>query len=579
MRDSVGTNSIAQPLSPETAGDYRAKLNILVSAVSVERLSLIFCTGLAASLVAFFLLLIKPLVFLRADILMWEETDFVGNIIKFNIGAPLYTPPADSNSLIYNPAAFVATYALAQIFGLTKSVVGLRLIQVGFVVCAALLATVCARKLYRLAFPERSMRDGALWAVFTFLALFLAATTPNSNKFVYTLHVDAFALLVSVAAFWAMLRYAERDSLKNLVLMAVFPALGFLTKQFLVSWAAVMLIFLFIYSPGRYKRLGLLALLAGTFVALAFAVCYLLWGDDYIFWTFEVMGGERKRIAFSPDSQSLSLARGFDHLARVWTEIFVGIAGGWFLLRGSAAAGGKVRLVAALTGAWLALVAGEAFSSGAGWSVLYHFGPGVLIGAVFLFAALPFVWEAEETEAGNARLFRYARAFVMCAAVTAVFFAWNVVPTGDKNSPRYLRGIQTSPDIERYVADIEREFETEAPEKVLIGLGSWVYLRHDVLQKDRAVSLSDQPMRGMYENFDVTVRRIRDKTYRKILVHDFHTPYFLYDWDDWARPSGFRAALLENYVEIRRIEPPNGNSSLPSQIMYAGAVSVFVPRE
>jgi hypothetical protein len=576
MRDSVAAASTASRFPPKT-GDFRTKLISLAAAFPVERAGLIFCIALAFVPVVFFLLLIQPLVFLRADLLMWEETDFVGNIIKFNTGAPLYTAPEDSNSLIYNPAAFVVTYAIAWIFGLTYSVAGLRLIQIGFVVCAALLATVCARKLYRLAFPERVMSYGALWAVFTFLALFLAATTPYTNKFVYVLHVDALALLVSVGAFWAMLRYAEKDDWKNLLLMAIFPAVGFLTKQFLIGWTAVMLVFLLIYQPRNYKRLAVFAALSIGFIALAFAACYLLWGDNWIFWTFEVMGGERKRIVFSPDSYSISLVRSADHLIRVWAEIFVGVIGGWFLLRGG---GQNARRVAALAGAWLALVAGEAVSSGASWSVLYHFGPGVLTGAIFMFAALPAVWtETAENKTEFPLAFRWARVFVLTGAVAAIFLAWNVVPNGDKNHPRYFRGVQASADVDRYVADIEREFEGQEIEKVLLGVGNWIYLRRDVLQKDRAVSLADQPLRGMYENFDVTVKRIRGKTYRKILVQDFHTPFFLYDWSDWERPSGVRAALLENYVEIRLIEPPKGNQLLASQILNAGAVSVFVPLE
>lgn len=575
MKDSVKLQIAAPHFLSFRGGNYKSKAIAIASFVPADRLALIFCGALAAALVLFFLWIIKPLVTLPADILMWEETDFVGNIIKLNTGAPLYTTPSDGNSMIYNPASFLLTYAIAWAFGLTKSIAALRLIQLGYTTCAALVAAICARKLFRLAFPECEIRYAKTWAVFTFLAMFLAATAPESNKFVFSLHVDALALLVSIAGFWAMLRYAANESLKNLLVMSVFPALGFLTKQFLISWAAVMFLFLLLHHPKNFRRLALFALVSTGLIAVAYAACYLLWGDNYIFWAFDLMGGERKKIVFSPDSFSISLARGFDHLARVWLEVFVGIIGGWQLVREN-----SFRRVAPFIAAWLALIAGETVSSGAGWDVLYHFGPGVLIGAVLMFAALPKLWQEQiERRTGSFSLVRQAAgAFVMTATVIGIFGAWHVLPTGGKTEARYVRAFQPAPDVNRYIAEIEREFNGMPVDKVLLGAGSWIYLRHDVLQKDRAISLNDQPMSGIYENFAATNKRIRRKTYQKILVQDFDSPLFLYDWSFWKKPSGFKQALLENYARTKIIEPPQGSPWIASQIRLAGPVSVFVPR-
>jgi hypothetical protein len=551
-----------------------SKVSALASALSVDAATLTFCCCLAAVLVAFFLFMIKPFVFLRADLLMWEETDFISNIIKLNIGAPLYTAPSDSNSLIYNPLSFLLTYAIAWPVGLTKSVVGLRIIQLVYVCLAAVLATACCRNLRRLAFPKREIQNEGLWTVLTFLAMFLAATSPYVNRFVHTLHVDALSLLISVISFWAMLRYAEKASIGNLALMAVCPAVGFLTKQFLISWIGVMLVFLLLIEPKNLKHLGTFFLLSSGFALLAFLLCYAVWGDNYIFWTVEIMGGERKAIFFSPDSYSISISRGIDHVVRAWPEIFVGVIGGWFLLKW-----GEVRKVGPLVAAWVVLLATEGFSSGAGWSVLYHFGPGILIGAIFMFTVLPQLWERVAGEIGSVPrvVGTWVNAAFMTAAIIAIFSAWHVVPTGDKSSPRYVRGISSFDDVERYVSEIESEFTGLKTEKVLLGVGSWIYLRDDVLQRDRAVALGDQPFGGIYENFDITLNRLRNGTYEKILVQDFHSPYFLYDWSDWPRPSGFRAALSENYVEVRVIEPPKG-ATIPLHILNAGPVSVFVRR-
>lgn len=544
--------------------------------VSIETLTLAFCCFLAVLLIVFFLLLIKPLVFLRADILMWEENDFIGNIIKLNIGSPLYTDPSDGNSLIYNPLSFLVTYAVAWVTGVTKSVAGLRFIQLGYVFLAALLATRCCQKLRRIAFPNFELRNAGLWLVLTFLAIFLAATSPDVNKFVYVLHVDALSLLVSVMAFWTAVRYVEKQSAVNLVMMALAPAVGFLTKQFLLSWIGVSLIVMLFLEPRKPKRWGIFLLLSTVFALVAYGLCIALWGDNFVFWTVEVMGGDRKAITFSADSNSMSLARSIDHLIRAWPAIFVGVVGGWLLIKL-----GDSRRIAPLVAGWIGLIASEAFSSGAGWSVLYHFGPGVVIGAVFLFAALPKTFDGAVLRIDSFRPFlsRLINASFLIAAVVAIFAAWQVLPTADHGSLRYIRGIADFADVERYVAEIEDEFKGIKTENVLLGVGSWVYLRDDVLQKDRAVALGDQPLAGIYENFDVTIGRLRSKTYEKILVQDVHSPYFIYDWTGWPRSSGFREALYENYTEVKMIDAPKGSPILPMQILNAGPVSVFIRRE
>ena len=553
----------------DSAGDV---LRVEDSVLSIEHLTLVFNVLIAVILVVFFLALIQPLVFFPADLLMWEEGDFVGNIIKLNTGVPLYTAPADSNSLIYNPGAFLLTYAVAWVTGATRSVVALRLIQLGFVLLAALIATSCSRKLFQISFPNVRLPFGVTWTVFTFLALFLAATAPHTNKFVYCLHVDAAALLISAFAVWTMLCYAERPTLVNLLIMAACPAAGFATKQFLISLVPVMAVFLLVLRPRDVTRLLLFTGLSAGLIALTFGLFYAIWGDNYIFWTLEVMGGARKQIVFSPDANSISIARGLDHLARVSIELVMGVVGAWWLVRF-----GSGRVGWALASAWFVLIASETVSSGAGWETLYHFGPAVLLGGVFALCSLPAIWNSL-TGPGEGYVQRFSTAFLMTSVIAGMFLAWKVIPTGDRTQPRYLRSVGSGGDLERYVKEIEKEFDGLPPERVLIGLGSWMYLKHDVLQKDRAVSLGDQPLRDMYQNFDITVGRIRSRIYDKVIVHDYHSPYFLYDWADWTKSSGFRAALTENYVEVRTIPAAEGNLVKAFPHIYAGPVSIFVRR-
>jgi hypothetical protein len=222
------------------------------------------------------------------------------------------------------------------------------------------------------------------------------------------------------------------------------------------------------------------------------------------------------------------------------------------------------------------LIASEAYSSGAGWSVLYHFGPGVMIGVIWLFAALPRLWPST-CAAGGSWADYAARCAAGTVATATALLMLGVFPSADPNSLRFW-GRRPPADTYRYLADVEAEFAGLPPESVLLDLGNWVYLPSGVLMKDRAVSLGDQPVVGIYSNFEVMRKRVEQRAYAKILVRDLHAPNFLYDWHDWPRPSGIRAALLANYDQVRTIPAVAGNPNLLSGVRHTGPVSVFVPK-
>jgi hypothetical protein len=531
------------------------------------------CTALAALLVIAFGAFAWPLVTLPADLLMFSETAFVENIIKLNIGQPLYTPPADSNSIVYNPLAFLGTWAVAWTLGLTTSVPGLRAIQLAFTLLAALVATACARRLSAFAFPETAGRYRRTWFVFTALSMTLVATAPYANQFAFALHVDALAQLMSILCFWALLTYVRTERRELLVALVVLPALAFMVKQSLALWWPLTALVVVAARPRQRGPALAVAVGGGALIALSVLICYWVWGQPYWFWTNTVLKA-RSTIALSPDAQSISLSRAVDHLIRIWPDVAIGLAGAWLLV----SRGAHARAVGALAGAWLLLLLGEAYSSASGWGALYHFGPGVLIGATFAFAALPWVWERGVDAPVNPALERWGRPVVLSALVVAMLVVWNVVPTGNPEHPRYGRKAGRPEDVYRYIRDVEAEFAGLPAQKVLLGVGSWVYLRDGVLQKDRAVSLADQPSGGIYENFAVTVGRIRQRAYDKILLQDFHTPFFMYDWGTWETSSGFRDAILEHYQEVRTIAAPQDSPYLRRDILLADDISVFVPR-
>jgi hypothetical protein len=542
---------------------------------SLSYFSLLFCAVISAVLVLFYLYIIKPYVFLPADILTWAETNFVGDIIKLRIGAPIYTPPEDSNCNVYTPGAQLLTYIISWLFGKTTSIPAWRIIQLFFVFCGALIATACCRILNRLAFPDKQISFAKTWLVFTFLAMFVTATAPVVNSNSHTLQSDALALLISIFSFFTILLYFKSPNKKNLILMAICPALGYMVKQNQIAWLVAMFFSLLLHDPKNKKHLILFVVVAGMSVLTVIGLFYLIWGDPYIFWTFKVLGGPRKRISFSPGALNISLARSLDHIIRAWMEIAIGFVGGLLILQGS-----NIRKLGPVWIAWILIIISEAVVSGINWGPLYHFGPGVVIGAIWLFASLPRYWPVikipKNTELSQS-IYHWMKPLISIAAVITFFIALRTIPTGDRSEARYWKPHSLS-DVYRYISDIEHEFKDVPIDTVLLDIGNWIYLRNSVLAKDRAISLADQPPGGIYENLDIMVSRICKKTYSKILMHDLHSPFFPYDWFSWDRPSGIREALLENYVEIRTIPAVEDRNPPLLRNMQTGPVSVLVPK-
>jgi hypothetical protein len=513
-----------------------------------------------------------PLVRLPADIIMWAESEMTGNMIKLLTGAPLYSSPADSNSMIYTPGASLLTYGVMRLSRATFTVPNLRLVQILFVVAAALVSTWNAGALRRLARSSHEPPFAATWTVLTFAVVFLACTSPRVNQFVACLHADATALFVSTVVFWSALRYLQRPSRPRLWLMALLPGVGYFCKQFMAGWIYVLAVFLIADQPRNWRRTLEFVVVAGAGVGAAFLIGYGLWGNDFVFWTFQIMGA-RTRIEWGPTHQ-ISPLRGIDHLLRAWPELALGAVGGFLLLRGSTAA-----RLGPLWLAWFTLIALETMSSGAGWGVLYHFGPGVVIGACWLMAALPSAWPTGvASTASEPGWFRaVARPLLAAGGVVTIFVVLHAVPTRDASEARFFPR-RADPDVQRYIGDIEREVASRPPDRVLLDVGNWLYLQQGHLARDRAVALADQPYSGHFENFAGLLDRIRTHAYDVILVHHLHDPQFRYDWYDWSRPSGVRAALLEHYQEARVIPAARTNDGPIDYLEFAGDVSVLVPK-
>ena len=264
----------------------------------VARACLGIYLALAAFLVFFYLRMILPFVALPADILMWGENGFVAATLRLRLGEPLYGPPGDSNSMIYSPLAPLFTYGISRLLGSPDSLAVLRGIQLGFVTMAALAGTHCWWLLRRLAYPDHELAFRKTWRVLVFLILFLAGVSDRVNSFTFCLHPDALALLVSMLGFWSALRYLHAPGPARLLCMALVPAAALVTKQLLLSWFAVLLVCVLLHRlaaspwrPALHAGAGFAAA-AALILAGALGVCAWVWGSNFLFWVFQVLGGQ-----------------------------------------------------------------------------------------------------------------------------------------------------------------------------------------------------------------------------------------------------------------------------------------------
>lgn len=210
----------------------------------------------------------------------------------------------------------------------------------------------------------------------------------------------------------------------------------------------------------------------------------------------------------------------------------------------------------------------QIYTSGVAWT-LNHIGPGSLIAAIWLMAALPSVWKRiapAATLSGSSR-HELLKIGLGVAIVCLSFSGFGMVrppvkPFGE--------------DALRYVRDIEAEFQGLPAEDVLLDLGSWVYLPSGVVMKDRAATIGDRGYANIGD-FSGMLHRLETNQYKKILVRGLHEPDFWYDHVDWPLSSGVRSALLTNYEEVRRIRSVDGRG--PEDLPYGfREISVLVPR-
>ncbi len=550
---------------PERAALWIAMMLVLIFVVTVglycmirrggdpRSVALVVLATASVLLVAVYLSWVSSYVLFPADILLWSESDFINDIVKFRVGYPIYSAQQNNESFVYTPGAPIVSYLIARLFGDTVSVPLLRAIQLGFVALAALLAGLSCRLLVQLTVRTRRGVEPGLWQLVWMPALFLVATNSITNPYVHNLHNDALGLLLSALAYWLLLAYLSTHDGRLLLLMALVPAAGFLIKQNLVIWAPLYCGYLLWFDRSRTTSQAV-GFILGTAAAIGAVIAagYLLWGEHFFYWVFVAMGND-----------PLSPLRVVQHAMSSWVYFAIGLIGGLLLLRG--------RFQSELAGAWfvwLVLMTAEAVTSGLGF-MLNHMGPGSLIAAIWFFAALVRVVPGGRSARGSHRPLHVWLESGAAAATIGLLF----VGLGLVRIP-----VQTLPDATlRYVRDIEREFEHDPTAHVLLDAGSWLYARQGVVMKDRGLAFGNRGLNGTGD-FSGMLTRLQDRAYDKILVRNLNSPAFLYDHGLWPHSSGIREALLRNY-ELR-----GTIAAVPRQLhrdvpfYFFDEISVLVPK-
>jgi hypothetical protein len=219
--------------------------------------------GLAGLLVVVLLRQLWVRIAFPWDGLMWSESPFMTDMLKLTNGQPVFTSPADGNSMIYSPGLTYLTYALLAPFDVH---VDIRFCRAVTVLVGIAAAGVCAwlteRALRSLGAPTRNRWFAAFAALAFMLLVFRNHTSDTCHPDnLYALHASLTLALTYAAV--------TRPSYRLALAAMAFAGLGVLVKQTAVTsvgGAGLILVILERRTWG-FKRTGVLALVGAVSMA------------------------------------------------------------------------------------------------------------------------------------------------------------------------------------------------------------------------------------------------------------------------------------------------------------------------
>lgn len=527
-------------------------------------LLVIFATASTLALTSY-LFGVSYYVFYPADFLMWSETDYINDILKFRSGYPIFSADANNESYTYTPGSQLLTYLLASLAGQSTSLPAFRVVQLVYTVGAVVFAVRCCALLVEMSATPgdedatsstTSITSSPAYGATLFSTLFLVATNSLTNPFIHNLHNDALAQLVSVFAYYLLLQYARTRDRRVLAAMLFIPIVGFLVKQNLALWGGYYVLYLLLFDvPRSLKRIILFGGVAFAILCAGIFCCYLIWGEDFTYWVFYVLS-EHKVVP----------ARSVQHFIDIRAYIIMGLAGGALLFRGA-----NFRVLIGPWAVWLIVMLLAVYTGGINF-MRHHMGPASLLAAVWLIAGFTQIARERVAIAAPANfpesLVRTSVAFVAVALLASSGL-------GILRSPK-----QPLPDdAYRYMEAINDQFEGVEVASVLLDLGSYAYLESGTVMMDRASPIGE---RGSTDTGDLSgvVERFRSQRYAKLLLRNYGTDNFWYDHPTWPKPSGIQALLDERYRIVGTIPAVGAPHSLWARHTPYGLeeITILVPR-
>jgi hypothetical protein len=194
------------------------------------------------------------------DLFVWPESPFMTNMLKLDLGQPLFGPPADANSFVYSPGLEYLTFALLKPLGLHLDIRYCRLVNVAIGVLAGIVAGLALGRAIRFVAPENRLGK------FAWLGGGVAGLVIFRNFTADVTHPDNLVMLhtagVFLLTFWAW----REKRFGVAVLAMVLAGCGVFAKQILaLAFLGPALVFAWFNPFGR--RRGLLLALVGAFSA------------------------------------------------------------------------------------------------------------------------------------------------------------------------------------------------------------------------------------------------------------------------------------------------------------------------
>lgn len=502
--------------------------------------------GLAA-MVVIYLGWLAVVIGLRAtfpwDLFVWAESPFMTNMLKLDLGQPLFGPPADGNSFVYSPGLEYLTFALLKPLGLHLDIRFCRLVNVAIGVLAGGLTGCALGRIVKVVAPENSFPRiawlGGGVAVLVIFKNFTADVTHPDNLVMF--HTVAVFLLT----FWA---WRDKNFGVALAVM-VLAGCGVFAKQILLlAFLGPALVFARFNPWGWRKWFGLL-LVGGCSTAAA------LWSitrsPDARFYLLELLPRQGVHVTrlygmamdLTTGDRAFLLMLGFMAVGLLWRAGAVGrdYLHFWLALGFFSVFPNLLSYVKTM-GAWNNLIILQLWFLFALWP------------ALALWLARPVRRRADNSV--DAGLFNWTFALALVA------FVGLLLPPKKPAHPALVAACR---EIQRQV-----DADVKAGRKILVGHGM-MYLLHagakDV-PRDRVNSILELKA-GRYASRSHFPERLRQHYYDRLYL----------TLEDWYPPE-FISEINRHYAVQSVVKPPAHSSSMESARFPAliAECRILIPR-